>query len=288
MPPHTVETSLVVVVERRAISLRKSFGRYVGALMFPVILVACSSTAPEANGHTSGSERIRTTTLSFAMGTPLSNVPTTTNLGTAVTRPVSPPSAPDTVRHPTRETTSTTTAKPDGPYSASGPSVSSVSPQEGGLAGGNQVVIDGSGLESAAHLYFGQSRASFVIDSNSELTATVPAASHFGRVLLAVYNVTNGGQSNGPTYTYLAPPQIQTVSPQNGPSSGGTSVDIQGIAFSYAQSVTFGATEAKFTVVSDHEIVAVSPPGDGSQPITVMTPGGASADSAYSTFQYTP
>jgi hypothetical protein len=56
-------------------------------------------------------------------------------------------------------------------------------------------------------------------------------------------------------------PFISNIQPDSGPPSGGTTVTISGRNFTGASSVMFGATPAaSFTVNSDTEISAVSPP----------------------------
>jgi len=56
-------------------------------------------------------------------------------------------------------------------------------------------------------------------------------------------------------------PVITGLSPENGPAAGGTSVAISGRNFTGATSLIFGANPATpFTVDSDSQITAVSPP----------------------------
>ncbi|UKY48533.1 IPT/TIG domain-containing protein [Streptomyces inhibens] len=65
------------------------------------------------------------------------------------------------------------------------------------------------------------------------------------------------------------------ISPNQGPSSGGTSVTITGTELGTTQSVTFGGIAANFTVVNDTTIVAVSPAGPaGTVDVAVTTTGG--------------
>ncbi|GGX78856.1 IPT/TIG domain-containing protein [Streptomyces anandii] len=82
--------------------------------------------------------------------------------------------------------------------------------------------------------------------------------------------------SSGPSPAPTAPlDQPTAVSPDQGPMSGGTRVTITGHHLSGATSVRFGSHEAwSFTVPNDTTIIAVSPAGSGSVPVTVTTPGG--------------
>lgn len=84
-----------------------------------------------------------------------------------------------------------------------------------------------------------------------------------------------------------AAPVVTSISPNSGPTSGGTTVVITGSGFSSATVVTFGGTAAVHTVISDTQITATSPAGAaGTVDVTVTTPGGTSAISAADRFTY--
>ena len=79
------------------------------------------------------------------------------------------------------------------------------------------------------------------------------------------------------------------VAPDQGPTSGNTTVTITGTDFTGASGVSFGGTPAtSFSVVSPTEITAVSPAGAGTVDVTVTTPGGSSATSSADQFTYLP
>jgi cell wall-associated NlpC family hydrolase len=86
----------------------------------------------------------------------------------------------------------------------------------------------------------------------------------------------------------LAPtPVVGGVTPTSGPATGGTTVVITGSGLSGATAVLFGVVPAlSFSVVSDTEITAASPPGLGTENIQVLTLGGLSATSASDQFTY--
>jgi hypothetical protein len=85
-------------------------------------------------------------------------------------------------------------------------------------------------------------------------------------------------------------PALIVIGPATGPLPGGTTVTIAGRDLEGTTAVRFGpnAASANFTVVSDNEITAVSPPGaePGSVDVTVTTPGGTSAPVAGDRFTY--
>ena len=86
-------------------------------------------------------------------------------------------------------------------------------------------------------------------------------------------------------------PDVTGVSPQVGPSGGGTTVTITGSALADATAVQFGAAQAaSFTVNASGSITATAPPGSGTVDITVTTPSGTSPPGSADrfTFQHPP
>ncbi|WP_328731223.1 ice-binding family protein [Streptomyces caniferus] len=154
------------------------------------------------------------------------------------------------------------------------PSLRIEPPPAGPLGGGNTVVFTGLGLYTTSEVRFGTQAAVFTVDSDGQLTVTVPAADSAGPVGVTV--TTRGGIASGVTYTYLNPPSLTAVTLDSGPVDGGNLVVITGTAFSYTTSVTFDGTPAlSFRVASDTEIDAVVPAGTlGSADVTVTTLGG--------------
>lgn len=87
-----------------------------------------------------------------------------------------------------------------------------------------------------------------------------------------------------------AAPAVTGISPGSGPASGGTSITVTGSGFTGAGAVQFGGTPAAtFSVVNDTQMVAVSPPGNGTVDVVVVTAsGGASSTGAVDQFTYIP
>ena len=81
---------------------------------------------------------------------------------------------------------------------------------------------------------------------------------------------------------------VTSLSPNQGPVAGGTSVVITGTDFTGATAVSFGSTPAKsFTVNSSTQITAVAPAGAaGSVYVTVTTPTATSPNSVQYTYIY--
>ena len=73
-------------------------------------------------------------------------------------------------------------------------------------------------------------------------------------------NGLSGSLSNG--FTYVVPPTVTSVSPNNGSTSGGTAVTITGTNFVSGATVTFGCAAAtNVVVVSSTSITATTPAG---------------------------
>ncbi|MGY2011691.1 beta strand repeat-containing protein, partial [Nocardia gipuzkoensis] len=158
------------------------------------------------------------------------------------------------------------------------PTLTSDSPTSGPEAGGNTVILTGTGLSTAGAVLFGISASDFTIDSDTQITATaVPGT---GTVQITV--ITAGGTSNGVAYTYIPAPTLSSAVPNSGAAAGGTTVVLTGTDLTGTTAVDFGATPAaSFTVDSATQITAVSPAGTGTVQITATTGGGTSNDVAY-------
>lgn len=166
------------------------------------------------------------------------------------------------------------------------PSVSSVSPNAGPVAGGQTVTIHGTNLTGATGVSFGSAAATNVtVVSDTELTATTPA--HVAGVADVTVTTAKGTSvvSSADRYTYEATPTISSITPASG--GQGTVVTITGTGFAAGYKVKFGNTAAtKSTMVSATQLTATVPAGSGTVDTTVTTPGGTSSTSASDQFGY--
>jgi hypothetical protein len=93
----------------------------------------------------------------------------------------------------------------DGLAPALAPTITAVSPASGPLAGGTSVTITGSGFTGATAVNFGSTPASsFAVNSDSQITATSPAATSVGPVDVTVITP-DGTSATSPAdrYTYI-------------------------------------------------------------------------------------
>ena len=166
------------------------------------------------------------------------------------------------------------------------PTVSSVSPNSGVAAGGTAVTITGTNFATGATVTFGSTAATNVVVVNSTtITATTPAGSS-GAVTVTV---TVGGQSGSLAggYTYIGTPTVTSVSPNNGPTAGGTSVTITGTNFATGATVKFGSNAAtSVVVVSSTTITATTPAGSVGAVTVTVTNTGSQSGSLASGFTY--
>ena len=171
------------------------------------------------------------------------------------------------------------------------PTVTSIAPASGPVAGGTTVIITGSGYTDATAVSFaGTSATSFTINSDTQITATSPAhAAGTGDV-----TVTSPGGTSvtsvADQFTYFAITTVTSISPTTGLVAGGNTVTVTGTGFTGATAVNFGSTPGTgLTVNSDTQITITSPAhATGIVDVTVTTASGTSAISVADQFAYAP
>ena len=170
------------------------------------------------------------------------------------------------------------------------PTVTGVSPTEG--ESGTEVTINGTRFTEATAVEFGSNAAtSFKVKSPTEITAIAPAGE--GGVDVIVKNSVGASPPNASDkFTYLSlglhgsKPVVTVISPEAGPTTGGTTVTLIGANLAGASAVKFGSVRApSFLVKSSTEISAVSPPGSPERVLVkVTTPAGTSAGAPFTYF----
>jgi uncharacterized protein (DUF2141 family) len=155
------------------------------------------------------------------------------------------------------------------------PSLTSFSP--GGGLPGTVVTIRGGNLSGATSVTFnGRAAASFVVNSNTQITATVAAGTNTGTITVTV---PAGTATSAQRFFIGAPPVVASFTPITGPV--GAIVVLTGSGFTAATAVTFGGVNAPgFTVDSDTQITVTVPAGALTGPIAVTTPIGTGTSAA--------
>jgi len=156
----------------------------------------------------------------------------------------------------------------------SGAVVTGLDPDFGPTSGGTTVVITGSGFAGATGVTFdGVAGSGFSVNpAGTEITVVTPP----GAVGPADVVITfPAGTADAGIFTYV-PPTIDSVVPDSGPNTGGTTVTITGSGFTGATDVTFGGVPGTGLVVdpSGTSLTVVTPPGPvGPVDVVVVLPG---------------
>lgn len=172
------------------------------------------------------------------------------------------------------------------------PTLTSITPAIGPIAGGQQFTATGTNLLNAKFLFEFENYATNVTCTATSCTGTTPAGTYSGQAQ-QVFAITDGGNSleENVTYTYYRTPQVTGISPASGTAAGGTQVTITGKNLIGATAITFGPGRkvanvncAEYTVCT-----ATAPPGTTGAVVDVQvtSPGGTSAADAAARFTYT-
>jgi Domain of unknown function DUF11/IPT/TIG domain len=144
------------------------------------------------------------------------------------------------------------------------PSVMGVSPTSGFTVGGTVVTIAGTNFVSGDTVKFGANAGTNVtVNSSTNITVTTPAGS-VGVVNVKVTDTSSQSSTltNGFTYNLPPAPTITSLTPTNGPTGGGTVVNITGSNFASGDTVAFGANAGISVIVnSSTSITATTPAG---------------------------
>lgn len=147
---------------------------------------------------------------------------------------------------------------------AAAPTVVSVTPSAGSLAGGTNITIVGTGFSPGAAVALGGVACNNVaVVSSTNITCTTAAHSSPGAKAVVVSNLDNQSGSLASGFTYSSSPTISSVSPSQGSVNGSVPITINGTGFQFGALVRFTnatATDCStVNVVSPTQITCVSP-----------------------------
>lgn len=201
-----------------------------------------------------------------------------------------------------------------------GPVINNMIPRRGPASGGTAVTLIGYDLEETSAVNFGSVPAeSFTINPDGSITAVSPPMAPDATVVEVTTTTPEGISGTDwtpdarPANYFAYGPTITSVTPAEGPTTGGTVVTIHGTGFkspiyrclcgAFVYSVKFGSaalecglpfegadppcSPIEFEVKSDTEIVATTPPGNGTVDVGVSTEGGSSPMTPEAQFSYT-
>ena len=147
------------------------------------------------------------------------------------------------------------------------PVISSFTPTSAPV--GTNVVITGTYLTGATSVTLNNLAISvFSVDSDTQITATVPSAASSG-----IIAVTTSGGTVTSSSTFSVTPTITGLSPATG-TAGTASVTITGSGF-------IGATQVAFVDASANSFTATTYSVDSANAITVTAPAGLVSGTAY-------
>eukprot|EP00698_Gefionella_okellyi_P012962 TRINITY_DN351_c0_g1_i7.p1 TRINITY_DN351_c0_g1~~TRINITY_DN351_c0_g1_i7.p1 ORF type:complete len:1541 (-),score=425.02 TRINITY_DN351_c0_g1_i7:87-4709(-) len=143
-------------------------------------------------------------------------------------------------------------------YIAPVPVITSITPVDGDVAGGSQIVLVGTGFDSSVAVTF--NGASLNKQSSTYTSVVIISPPFSARGPVPVLVSTSGGQSNAVSFTYTSKPVLAGVAPNSGLVAGGYVVVLTGDFFGQDTTVTFGSVAADVTEVVDAQHLRVSVP----------------------------
>ncbi|MFK4791795.1 IPT/TIG domain-containing protein [Microbacterium sp. ZW T5_56] len=187
-----------------------------------------------------------------------------------------------------------------------GPEIDQLNPDEGYVTGGEEVIITGRGFTGATSVAFGEkddngnhngeengngrltrhvvkalaaNESEFEVISDTEIRAITPPHAE-GPVDVVV--TTPVGTSGPAIYTYIpladTAPSVDSLTPDSGPTSGGTEVTIVGGGFTPDTTVTVDGTDVPAEFVDDSTLTITTPAhAEGVAEVIVMNENGSSA-----------
>jgi hypothetical protein len=160
-------------------------------------------------------------------------------------------------------------------FVAQPPTISGFTPTSGPV--GTSVTVTGSGFGGATAVTFNDAAATFGVDSDTQITATVPAGATTGKIAVTT---PGGSATSAMSFTVTQSPSITKLKPASG--QRGATVTVSGTDFGAAQgtsAVEFGSTTCtKYVSWSDGRIKCKVPAKAkyGAVKVTVTTAAGRS------------
>jgi hypothetical protein len=157
------------------------------------------------------------------------------------------------------------------------PTLTAVSPDEGPTAGGQSVTLTGTGFRAGMQVRLGGHPATLGSVNPDGTSATITTPSHVAAVVDVSVTTPGGSASLAGGYTYVVVPTLTAVTPDAGPTAGGTSVTLTGAGFRAGMQVRFGGTPAALVSVNGAGTSArVTTPAHAAALVDVSadTPGG--------------
>lgn len=161
------------------------------------------------------------------------------------------------------------------------PVLARVEPTSGSTNGGQTLSILGLNLRPGALVLVGNRDASNVRVPSLDLALVDTPPGNPGAADVIVTNIDGQSAVLEDAYLYIAPPTIDTITPNEGPATRATRITINGLRFVFGASVTVGAQNAVDVRVVDAGTIEASVPPTigttyGAQDVVVTNPDGQS------------
>lgn len=154
------------------------------------------------------------------------------------------------------------------------PSIEEIRPSRGGLEGGTQITIVGSGFASGGRVYVGEDFCGSMLVSSTAIICLTPSSLSEGPVDVRVVNPTNLETTMSNGFTYFATPTVDSVSPSVGNTLGGSVVTLTGSGFQSGSTVKLGGANcAGVTIASSTSLTCTAGAHSAGQvDVTLTTP----------------
>jgi hypothetical protein len=255
----------------------------------PTVTAVAPDTGPVTGGSdvtVTGSGFVPGVVVSFGSAPATGVTPNAT--GTSL-QAIAPAEAAGSVDVTVTDAAGTSTRSIHDLYANGAPVVTSVAPGAGPPAGGNDVIVAGSGFVPGMAVYFGAQKSSSVtvLPGGMGFYALAPAGTA-GSVDITARTLQGTSVTSFEDAYFYGGPAVTGISPATGSKAGGTVVTITGTGFVPGSIVTFGLQRAtSATVTSSTSITAVAPAaGPGAIPVRVSTPVGLSPVTLADSFVY--
>ena len=169
------------------------------------------------------------------------------------------------------------------------PTLVSVSPATGPVAGGSTVTLSGTGFSSPSVTFDGAVATVTGSTPTSIVVVTPPHAA--GAVSVGVANGDGQSATLASSFTYTAPvvippPAPTSVGPASGPTAGGTTAVVSGSGFDGGATVTVGGTNAPVVTRSASSLTITTPPHAAGSASVVVRNGDGQSGSLPGSFLY--
>ncbi|MBP1965808.1 IPT/TIG domain-containing protein [Paenibacillus aceris] len=158
------------------------------------------------------------------------------------------------------------------------PVISNISPNNGLLAGGIFILVNGQNFVSGAKVYFNNVEVPGTFMSSNQIKIKSPAWAVAESVNVTVTNPDNQTVTlpGGFTYTLPPGPTVTSLSPNSGPQAGGTLLVINGANFTTTSRAFFKTTELPVTYLNGTQLRVKTPawPSGETVDIKVLNPDG--------------